>query len=290
MKIDLIIPLAPGAKIESLDEIKKQSINLIKIEGVNPSKNRNEGIKKAKSELIAFTNAHSIISDDWSREVISFFKKNKNVDIVGGPQLTPEKDSFFSKASGVALQSIFGSSTSSNRYKRTRLKEASEADVTSANLICKKRVFKKVEFDESIYPGEDPNFIRDAKAKKFKVFYSPDIIVYNSRRSNIKSFIKQIFLYGKFRAIDLTIFQNIKNPSFLIPSIFLIYLMIVPTLLALSIYFIVPLALYISMNISFSIFESLRSKLKYIVLLPLLFVTIHISYGAGFIYGKISKI
>ena len=41
---------------------------------------------------------------------------------------------------------------------------ADEKSITSANLICKKEVFKKIEFNSKLYPGEDPRFIEDAKA------------------------------------------------------------------------------------------------------------------------------
>jgi len=50
-KITAIIPLAPDRKLEILDSFKKlkNKIALIVEKGKNPSKNRNIGIKKAKT-------------------------------------------------------------------------------------------------------------------------------------------------------------------------------------------------------------------------------------------------
>jgi cellulose synthase/poly-beta-1,6-N-acetylglucosamine synthase-like glycosyltransferase len=63
-----------------------------KSESKNPSKNRNNGIKKSNGEFIAFINAHSLVEKDWLSQTALFFKKNPKIDIVGGPQLTSKNE------------------------------------------------------------------------------------------------------------------------------------------------------------------------------------------------------
>jgi len=285
-KITIVIPASEKAEILDLNNLNKQKIPLIIEKGPNPSKNRNQGVKKVKTPYVAFINTHTLLSSNWLKEINSFISKYKSIDIVGGPQLNNKDEGFFAKSSGFALSSIFGAATVSSRYKTGKIDfDANEFQLTSANLICKKEVFKKVKFDESLYPGEDPKFIADAKSAGFNVAYSPDIVVYNKRRTNLLSLSKQIFNYGKTRTMREGL-SAIKNPAFAVPSLFLLYLITLPFTLALSSLFIYPIYLYILLNLIFSIYESSKNNILFsFFVLPFIFLTIHLSYGAGFIYG-----
>lgn len=292
-RITAIIPLAPDRKLEILENFEKfkDKITLIIEKGINPSANRNRGIKKAKTELIAFLNAHTIITENWVKEVEKFFKNNPEIDMVGGPQLTSKEEPLFVRASGYALSSIFGAGEASTRYKPKNINlNANEKHITSANLICKRRLLKKIKFDENIYPGEDPKFIDEAKKSGFKIAYSPNIYVYHKRRKNFKDLIKQIFSYGMTRPQKENLLETIKKPLFLIPSIFVIYLALLPTLALVHYILLFPILLYIISSLCFGLYESVKNKdpLALFLLLPLFF-SIHISYGAGFIYGTIKN-
>lgn len=292
-KITAIIPLGEKRSIEILETIKKQEekINFIIEKGPNHCTNINRGIKKAKTEIIAFVNGHTLLSKDWSKNVRIFFEKYKNIDIVGGPQLTPQNSSYFEKVSGYALGSIFGSGGASIRYSGKKLiLNADETMLTSANLACRKYVCEKVKFDENLYPGGDPKFISDAKKNGFKIAYSPEIIAYNKRRTNLRDFTIQNFKYGAVRPKKETSLETLKHPFFIIPSLFLIYLILLAPLSLISKLFFIPIIVYILFNIFFSAYESVKNKdLKSIFLLPIIFLSIHLSYGAGFIYGILKK-
>jgi len=274
-----------------LDSLKKNNIPYIIEEGLNPSDNRNRGAEKAQTELVAFLNAHSILTENWASEVNKFFQKYPEIDIVGGPQLTPENQGVFETASGHSLSSFFGAATMRNRYKLAKLKlDAGETYLTSSNLICKRKVTEKVKFDPKMYPGEDPKFIRESKKAGFRIAYSPDIVVFHQRRENLRGLIKQIFNYGTFRPKKDTFKENLKKPFFFGPSLFLIYLVFLPILASTHNLFYIPAISYITLNITFSFYESIKNKFPLsFFILPFLFLTIHLSYGAGFIYGFLRK-
>ncbi|MBI2448954.1 glycosyltransferase [Candidatus Pacearchaeota archaeon] len=292
-KLSLIIPIGPNRKLYALDSIKKQNekINTIIEEGSNPSENRNNGIKKSKTKLIGFINAHSILPEKWASEVIKFFGEHPNIDIVGGPQLTSKNDPIFERASGYALSSVFGAAEASTRYKIKELNlNANEKHLTSANLICKRKVAEKIKFDESLWPGEDPRFLSDAKNYGFKIAYSPDIVVYHKRRGTFNGLIKQIFNYGLTRPKKEGLKETIKKPIFLVPSLFLLYIIFLPILIMIHFMFVIPLILYWILNFSFSLYEGIKNKeIVSVFLLPILFFVIHISYGLGFLYGTLNN-
>lgn len=293
-KISLIVPISKKTKPiikENLSD-SKGKIDLIIVEGENPSRNRNIGIKKSKNDLIAFTNAHSILGESWHRNVTSFFNEYPEFHIVGGPQKTHPSESSFGKASGFALESLFGSAGVSNRYNGLKIVfDANEIHLTSANLICKKEVLKKVKFDEKLYPGEDPKFISDCISSGFKLAFHPDIVIYNRRRNSFFPLAKQIFNYGFVRPKKESFKKTLIKPAFLIPSVFLMYLISLPFIYSYSTYLLFPGVLYLILDILFSTLGAIKNRSIYqLFLLILIYPVIHISYGLGYLIGLLNRI
>lgn len=287
-QITLVVPLAPNAPAEFLKTVPK-NIEVIVERGSNPSANRNRGIKKAKTPFVAFVNGHTLLSADWAEKALNFFNKHPGIDIVGGPELNSEEDNFFGRISGYALASPFGSGGIWKRYGGAKLNlDASETDLTSANLMCRKSVFKKVCFNEALYPGEDPRFIADAKSAGFKVAYYPDMKVANKRRSNLPALIKQVFRYGKVRPQKEPFSHTLQRPFFLIPSVFLLY--IISLLFFNPFWYTIPASLYLVLLVVFTLYLSIRNlEPLALFLLPVIFPAIHLSYGLGLLYGLFTK-
>ncbi len=298
MKFSLVIPVAPDRDapiISTLNELdyKKSDFEIIVEKGTNPSDNRNRGAEKAKGKIIGFLDDDATVEKGFLQDVETFFNSHEEIDIAGGPQLTPKNQKGFAKISGYALTSKFGAAGTADRYKTGKLNlDADESSLTSANLFVKREVMKKIHFDSTLFPGEDPKFIDDAKKANLKVAYCPDFVIYHKRRETLKALIRQIFNYGKVRPAKENFRETAKKPLFLIPSLFVIYLLISSVFLMLNIYSniaIIPLFVYAILNILFSIVESIKNK-NLLAFFPLLFIypIIHISYGTGMMFGYIN--
>ncbi|MBU2633714.1 MAG: glycosyltransferase [Nanoarchaeota archaeon] len=286
IRFSIIIPVAPNRSTEVLKSLKKldylkKDYEIITKKGNNPSENRNNGIKEAKGEIIVLLDDDAIVNKNILKNAESFFKKYPQIGIVGGPQLTPKTDKFFAKVSGYVLSSFFGTHKMSKRYKKGKLDlNANEMSITSAICFVKKNVFKKIGyFNPKLFPGEDPEFFSRAKIKNIKIAYNPNLIIYHRRRSNLFSFIKQFFNYGKVRPKV----NKKPNPIFFTPSLFVIYLILLPFLPTI---FLIPLYLYILLDLLFSLFLAIKNlNIIALILLPFIFPIIHISYGIGLIYS-----
>ncbi len=316
MKFSVVITYYPEDKTpEVLDSIKeldypKEEFEILDLPGKgSPSIYRNKGGDQGAGELIAFIDDDAIVHKDLLKNAEKFFQEHPEIDIVGGPQITPLDEKGFARISGYALSSKFGGWNTSSRYERKKLNlDADDIQLTTAIMFCKKNVFEKVRFDENLFPGEDSKFVREAKTKGLKVAYSPDLIVYHRRRPTIKGFIKQIFSYGKMAPAQETASEILGRPYFLFPSIFLLYLAVMlggiiinSSLLqyvfgifqndfSLASILFIPLVLYLGLNGVFSIYESLKNKdLRGIIFLPFIFPLLHLSYGAGLIYGLLKE-
>ncbi|MAG02107.1 hypothetical protein CMI42_02115, partial [Candidatus Pacearchaeota archaeon] len=196
----------------------------------------------------------------------------------------------------------------SGRYgKMEKNLEADEKDLTSANLVCRKRVVEKVRFDENLFPAEDPKFISDAINEGFRIAYSPDIVVHHKRRPDFRSLVKQIFNYGKFRPKKERFLETLNQPFFFIPSLFAVYLgLLILTILAnpsitggvigintnsISFWWFLPLLAYVLLAILFSVYEGFRNDdLLSVLIIPFIFLTIHLSYGVGMLKGYWDKV
>ncbi len=315
MKFSLVIPLAPYRNAEILESIEKlnypkEEFEVVVIKGPNSPKNKNDGFEKSKGEIIIFLDDDAVIKEDYLKNVENFFEKHSNVDIVGGPQLTPLDDKGFAKISGYALGSKFGAYKVAERYICGEKNcDADETCITSASLICKRHVMRKIKFDINLWPGEDPKFISDAKKNGFIVAYSPEIVIYHRRRPTISGMAKQIFCYGKVRPAKEKFVETLKMPFFLVPSLFVIYLFLILIDLTIkpkitgnvinaagiqtSVNFllIIPLLIYFLLTILFSIYDSAKNKdMKAFFVLPFIYPLIHVSYGIGMIWGYLKKL
>lgn len=299
MKFTLVIPVAPERDVEILNSIKqldypKSDFHVVVIKSKNTSSNRNKGAEKARGKIIGFLDDDAVLEPDFLKRVEDFFGKYSWIDIAGGPQLTPKDDKRFAKISGYALTSKFGAAGVESRYKRGELKlDADERDLTSANLFVKKEVMNKIKFDENLWPGEDSKFVDDAKKQGLKVAYCPDFVIYHRRRATSKGLIKQIFNYGRTRTLKESFFQTLKRPVFIVPSLFVIYLavlLISVFFLGFNVFLFAPLGVYLLANLAFSAYEAVKNKdLDAMLILPYIFLTVHVSYGVGMIYGWLGK-
>jgi succinoglycan biosynthesis protein ExoA len=293
-KFSIIIALAPDRKISILDSLNKlnyprSDYEIIVKKGLNPSVNRNEGIKESRGEILAFLDDDAIVHKDLLKNAEEFLKNNKNIGIVGGPQLTPKSDNFFAKISGYVLESKFGTYTMSNRYKIGRLNlDADETSITSANCFVRKSVFNKIKgFNPILFPGEDPEFFGRAKRSGIKIAYNPDLIIYHKRRSNLFDFCKQIYKYGKVRILKERLNKTNIKLVFIIPTMFTVYMILSPILIYFNTIFLLPIILYFFISLIFSFYISIKKDILAFPFLPFLFFLIHFSYGLGMLYSLI---
>ena len=306
MRFSIIIPLAPERECEVKEsaenlDFDKKNYEVIIISGKNPSLNRNKGAEKAKGEILCFLDDDAKIEKDILKKADEFFDKH-DADILGGPQLTPLDDKYFAKTSGYAMADFFCTSYMSNRYKKGKLNlNANENDLTSAICFVKKEVFKRLKgFNLDLFPGEDPEFFYRAKKEGYNIAYSPEIFIYHRRRPTLKGLCKQFFNYGTTRVKELRILNEKMKLLYLLPSLFLIYLISLVIIVILSGRFenlklilfseLMILGLYAILVLISSIKQVIiYNDIKAIFLLPFIYPLIHLSYGSGLLNGLIKN-
>lgn len=298
MKISIVIAAAPDRKVDVLKSLEyvnygKKDYEVIVVRGLNPSENRNNGIKKTKGNIIGFIDDDALVDKNILKNADVFFERHNDIDIIGGPQLTPKSDKFFARVSGYALESYFGTQNMSKRYRISKIDfNANEHSLTSANCFVRKNVFRKIDgFNVKLFPGEDPEFFARAKKNGFKIAYVPNVIIYHKRRDTLKKFMEQFFKYGYFRLKKEVLQKTRPKIVFYMPSFFIIYLILLPFLALISKILLLPFIFYIATNIISSVYMAIKkADFQALFVLPFIFFALHLSYGLGMIWHSLSRI
>jgi len=287
--VSIIIPVKPGGTVRALDSLRnveypENFFEVLVAEGTCPSRQRNLAAHEAQGALLYFLDDDSLVSPDFLTRAVRHYRQDK-VAVVGGPSLTPEKDSPLRQAFGLALASPFGAGSVCNRYRRHGVcRETGDHELILCNLSISAAVFNEAGgFDERLYPNEENELLVRLRRSGWKLIHDPELVVYRSQRPTFPAFVRQLFGYGRGRAQQILLGGGINIASF-VPVVFLLYLLSVPFLQR-PVYYL-PLLCYLVMIVAVAFRAAATSgKTGPAFLLPLLFPALHLSYGAGLLSG-----
>jgi glycosyltransferase involved in cell wall biosynthesis len=253
-----------------------------------PGAGRNKGILEAKGEIIAFTDSDVIVDENWLRNIAHhLLETDERVAGIGGPNLTPPSDPPFAQLVGALWETPFGSMSARNpaRYKGIRPVDHNP----SCNAAYWKWVFEKVGlFREDLPVTEDVELDTRIRKSGYILLYVDEIIVWHHRRKTLKSFLRQMYSYGYWRAYSARRRLIPLSPVHFMPAGFLLYLPIVCP--AVAMFEVSLLLLPIIVYVLFGLFSGFyiamkRRDPKLVLAVPALGFLEHVAYGAGFIVG-----
>ncbi|MCX6827599.1 MAG: glycosyltransferase family 2 protein, partial [candidate division Zixibacteria bacterium] len=271
---------------EILAEYRDRYANIILIDNPNKivPKSMNLGIRSAKGDYIIRMDAHAIYPREYVSKCIEYALKT-DADNVGGVWETVGKD-YVGEAIALALTSKFGVG---NAIYRT---EQFEGYVDTVPFGCFKRsVFARAGmFNEKLVRNQDIEFNSRIRRAGGKIFLTTQIKSSYYCRNNMIDLWKQNYANGYWNI--KTIRENPHSlsvrhfiPLFFVASVALFALLglffsLGRWLLALD------LGAYLIANLIFSI----RAPLKYWPIMPLVYLSLHISYGLGSIVSLVKTI
>jgi len=325
-KISVIIPAKPGIKIGravnflSKVDYPEKFVEVFVAYGFNPSRQRNEAVKKTKGEILYFLDSDSEVKKDAFKKSVlvfsgriasfrilqargfSFFPQWLNrliiqkffsgiiykgkIGVVGGPNVWWRQESFWASLSGIILESFFSHLQMAARYRPIgEIHRASEKELILCNLAVRRDVFQEVGgFNEILYPNEENELLNRIEKAGYQLIYHPGVLVFRPRRETFKDLLIAFFHYGRGRMEQVRIEGVWQNLLFLLPLIFLIYLL--GLLFFHSYFFLLPLIFYFGMAFVSALgFAARRRKPYLVVFLPPFFLIVHLTYAFGLIRG-----
>jgi succinoglycan biosynthesis protein ExoA len=294
--VSIIIPVRPGsapppalAGVPSL-RYPPELLEVLVVEGENPSAQRNAAMAAASGEVLYFIDDDTEL-DPWAlaraMECLRDGCPEPDVACVGGPVLTSKGDGPFQRAVGAAMGSVFGLGPVRNRfvpYGPVRL--TSEQELLSANLAMRRDAMERVGgFDEALYPNEETELLKRLRAGGLTCAYHPLMTARRSQRRSLPAIFIQNFRYGASRMAHFAPRATAQEYMLLAPMALVLLLaagLAWPTLFTLA-----PLLFYAATGLGAALFTAPHMRRPALALVHLLaiFPTIHLGYGLGSAWG-----
>jgi succinoglycan biosynthesis protein ExoA len=288
-KISIIIPVKPGGAVSALAglcaaDYPADAWEVIVTEGRCPSRQRNRAAAEAGGEILYFLDDDSRVTAGFLGRVARHYA-DPAVAAAGGPSLTPDTDTPLQQAFGMAFASVIGGGGMRNRYRRAgSVRSTSDRELILCNLSFRRELFlQHGGFDERLYPNEENELMERVRRGGCVLIHDPDLAVLRSQRPTLKAFCRQLFGYGRGRG-EQTMVSGIIKPITFVPSLFILYLLLLP-LFRKPVYYL-PFLCYLLMICSAAVLNTLKSgRPRSALLLPVVFPLFHICYGAGLLCG-----
>jgi len=248
----------------------------------------NDCIKASKGEVIARIDAHAYYSKDYVSKCVKYLLETGSAN-VGGPCRHTRKERYIPSLINLIIECPFGLGGAKFRH----VNYEGFVDSVWPGVFWRK-IFGEVGlFKEEFVRTEDMEFNRRLRDRGYKIFLTPEIKAYYSARNTLREFFYQNFNNGYGVMQTLMVARKITAIRHFIPFIFVFSLIVLGALSFFSsiarFLLVFELGFYFLVDLFFSIQISLKNGLKYILVLPVTFLSLHLSYGLGSIWAIFRK-
>jgi glycosyltransferase involved in cell wall biosynthesis len=236
----------------------------------------NLAIAATKYSIIVRVDGHSQIPKNYLTLVSSILEETGAVNV--GGVMNAQGRTLFERGVARAMKSALG--VGASRFHTGGA--AGEVDTVYLGAFRKEALLAAGGFDERFTRAQDWELNFRLRSAGGIIYFDPRLVVTYRPRPTVMALAKQYFNYGRWRRVVSRTHQGTISYRYLAPPIAVLgsALSILMSLL-LSTIFIIPLAIYLTFILlaSFRIARSLGE----IICMPLILLTMHMSWGMGFI-------
>ena len=246
------------------------------------SETRNYGMEKAKGDYFVFFDSDCVIPPFYFEKIKKTLEKNYT-DSYGGPDKADESFSNLQKAISFSMTS-FLTTGGIRGSKGTKMEKFVPR---TFNMGFSKEVYEAVgEFKDMF--GEDIDLSLRIRNKGYTCQLIADAFVYHKRRIDLRSFYRQVHVFGMARISLYLIHPTSMKLVHTLPTFFTVASVLMILLSFYSIWFVFPLGIYFSLIL---IVSSLEYKNISIGFLSIITSSIQLyGYGWGFIKAYFKKV
>lgn len=241
----------------------------------------NQALRKTTGEIIIRCDSHTVFPRGYVRRAVETLRRTAAAN-VGGRQ-RPVGATFFTRAVAIAMASFLGAGNAPHRVNST------EGPTESAFLGAFRRDVLDAMggYNPDLLRGQDYELNWRLRAHGETVWFDPDLVADYLPRSTLRGLARQYFEYGRWKCTILR-----QQPSALLPRHLAAPLLVLclatsgvlglatgswPVMTALPLVYIFILTIK-------ALAVGIRNRTLAALLLPLVLVTIHLSWGIGFFF------
>ena len=279
-KIEVILAVAPSED-RSLEIAQRLHINDARVVIVDNPTGRtaaglNRAITAAQYSIIVRVDGHSNIPNNYCHLVSEILEKTGAVNV--GGVMAAEGQSLFQRSVARAMRSPLG--VGASRFHTGG--SAGEVDTVYLGAFRKEALLAVGGFDERFTRAQDWELNFRLRQAGGVVYFDPRLVVTYRPRSTIKALAKQYFEYGRWRRVVSRRHQGTINYRYLAPP-FTVAATTISLLLGwlVSPYLLIPALVYAVFILIASVV--IGKSAGEILCLPTILLTMHISWGLGFL-------
>ena len=262
--------------------------------GGNQATGWNEAIKTAMGDVIIRVDAHAEIPENFIEKNVELIESGEYV--CGGARPSKiDEPTAFKEMLFLAESSMFGSSIAGYRRKSEGKKYVNSL----FHGAYRREVFAKVGgFNKDLGRTEDNEMHYRIRKAGYKICQSDEIISYQHIRNTLGGMIKQKFGNGKWVGMTLGVCYQCLSSFHFVPFLFVLTLICSGAVAVaggafdfpmMKLPFIAVISAYALADLLMTVLAVITAKKKHIIqiLLPIVFLILHISYGVGTFVGLV---
>jgi glycosyltransferase involved in cell wall biosynthesis len=176
---------------------------------------RNYGMEHAEGDFLIFFDSDCIIPEDYFQKITTYLEET-NADCFGGPDKAHVSFSRMQKAVSHSMTSFL--TTGGIRGSKKGLEKFVPR---TFNMGFSRKVYHAVGGFKDMF-GEDIDLSTRIRKAGFSVELFPDAYVYHKRRVNLKSFYRQVYVFGMARVGLYQLHPASLKPVHLLPGCFVL--------------------------------------------------------------------
>lgn len=248
----------------------------------------NIGVKNSDAPYVIRLDAHVSYEKHYIERCIKHLETMPEVGDVGGICETKvRRPGILSESIAVLCQSKFGIGGAAFRVGAS----AGYVDTVPFGAFPRNVINEVGGMREDLARAEDNEYVSRIRRAGYKVYLDPDIISTYYARDTFTGIIKQMYANGKSIGQLFYVDRSAIGLRHFVPLAFVLGLLFsfCGTFIWFPIFYLLltVIGLYSIVNILATCLECKKHGWKYIVALPILFMSVHISYGVGTIFGLI---
>ena len=279
-EIEIILALGPSKdrtnQIAANLAAKNSRIKLVSNPSGQTAKGLNLAVKESSHEIICRIDGHSEISPTYIKTAVEIMLKTGAVNV--GGVMYADSSSGLQRTIAQAMRSKLGVGPSKFHTGGS----AGESETVYLGTFKKAAILKAGGFDERYIRAQDWELNHRMRAQGGLIWFDPRLVVTYRPRKSLSKLAKQYFQYGRWRRVISRQHPKTTNFRYLAPPVALVInlLSVVFGVLVAKIFFL-PVLIYITLLIIGGLITGRKIADK--LLMPIVFATMHLSWGAGFI-------
>jgi len=241
----------------------------------------NIGLSHAQGSIIIRVDGHCEIPLNYVYRCVILLHE-KNADNVGGMQWSIGENTF-SRSVSLATRSPFGAGNAKFRYAT----KSGWVDTVYLGAY-RREVFDRIGgFDEELMRNQDDEFNFRLLQSGGRIWLDTSLKVRYFSRSSLRKLWKQYFQYGLYKVRVIQKRGALSSVRHLIPALFVLALAggtLAALLSGQGVWAQIVIGPYVVINLVATLWTA-KDNWRMWGLLPLVFATLHLAYGTGFLAG-----